>query len=171
MLFRSELGLSAAALCERVAISQSAYSALETMREKPIGPKGWRLIARKLADFYFVEPDELFPPVVCAVEKAVALRKMDGEDIAALCMGKPSAPSLEQTERVVAVHDALSSLRPRERDILARRFGIGRDEQTMQEIAAELGVSRSRVMQIEANALRHMRQPSVSKRLAEHRER
>ncbi|MFT3775035.1 MAG: sigma-70 family RNA polymerase sigma factor [Minicystis sp.] len=55
----------------------------------------------------------------------------------------------------------LGRLTPREQDVLRRRFGLDdAPEQTLAEIGASLSVSRERVRQIEAEALRKLRQPS-----------
>ncbi|MBI3968166.1 MAG: sigma-70 family RNA polymerase sigma factor [Chloroflexi bacterium] len=58
------------------------------------------------------------------------------------------------------VADALATLSPREQRLLRLRFGIdnGR-ERTLEEIGAELGVSRERVRQMEAEIFRKVREP------------
>ena len=66
----------------------------------------------------------------------------------------------EDTERL------LSTLHPREEKVLRRRFGIGGDEDsTLEEVGVEFEVTRERIRQIEAKALRKLRHPSRSKRL------
>ncbi len=51
----------------------------------------------------------------------------------------------------------LGSLTARERDIVARRHGVGRGRQTLDEIARDLGVTRERVRQLEARAVAKLR--------------
>ncbi len=51
----------------------------------------------------------------------------------------------------------LGELRPREREVLVRRFGLEGEEQTYEEIAVALGVCRSTVRSIEARALGQLR--------------
>jgi RNA polymerase primary sigma factor len=60
----------------------------------------------------------------------------------------------------------LNSLSPRERKVLDLRYGLESGRQhTLDEIGNELGVTRERIRQIEAKALRKLRHPSRSKKL------
>ncbi len=66
----------------------------------------------------------------------------------------------EQTRRV------LSTLTPREEKVLRMRFGIGeRSDHTLEEVGQNFDVTRERIRQIEAKALRKLRHPSRSKKL------
>ncbi len=69
------------------------------------------------------------------------------------------------------VEDVLSSLGPRERRVLQLRFGLdnGRSR-TLEEVGREFGVTRERIRQIEAKALRKLRHPSRSKKLKDYLE-
>ncbi|MBQ1374886.1 MAG: RNA polymerase sigma factor RpoD, partial [Clostridia bacterium] len=62
--------------------------------------------------------------------------------------------------------DVLKTLTDREATVLQRRFGLidGR-ARTLEEVGKEFNVTRERIRQIEAKALRKLRHPSRSKRL------
>ena len=67
------------------------------------------------------------------------------------------------------VMDVLSSLTPRERKVLELRFGLedGRSR-TLEEVGREFNVTRERIRQIEAKALRKLRHPTRSKKLKDY---
>lgn len=63
-------------------------------------------------------------------------------------------------ERTAAMEKFLQRLKPVERDVLTKRFGIGsrREEQTLAEVGEEYGLSRERIRQIQERALAKMRE-------------
>ena len=66
----------------------------------------------------------------------------------------------EQTTKV------LSSLTPREERVLRMRFGIGMNtDHTLEEVGQQFNVTRERIRQIEAKALRKLKHPSRSRKL------
>jgi RNA polymerase primary sigma factor len=66
----------------------------------------------------------------------------------------------EQTRKV------LSTLTPREEKVLRMRFGIGEKyDHTLEEVGQDFDVTRERIRQIEAKALRKLRHPSRAKKL------
>ncbi|MBI5593916.1 MAG: RNA polymerase sigma factor RpoD [Deltaproteobacteria bacterium] len=66
----------------------------------------------------------------------------------------------EQTRKVLA------TLTPREEKVLRMRFGIGeKADHTLEEVGQDFAVTRERIRQIEAKALRKLRHPTRSKKL------
>jgi RNA polymerase primary sigma factor len=66
----------------------------------------------------------------------------------------------EQTRKVLA------TLTPREEKVLRMRFGIGgKSDHTLEEVGQDFAVTRERIRQIEAKALRKLQHPSRSRRL------
>jgi RNA polymerase primary sigma factor len=71
-----------------------------------------------------------------------------------------SANLSEQTRKI------LSTLTPREERVLRMRFGIGEKyDHTLEEVGQDFDVTRERIRQIEAKALRKLRHPSRAKKL------
>jgi len=65
-----------------------------------------------------------------------------------------------------ATLSVLDNLSPREEKVLRMRFGIGMNtDHTLEEVGKQFGVTRERIRQIEAKALRKLRHPSRSEKL------
>ena len=168
---REALGMAQPELAIAAGVSLTAYRELEALRRSPrIQGNGcwrWREIALQLARFHCVEPDELFPPAVLAVETPVASRRVNGDDLFPLL----SAHQERLLEGPEAAHDraelreqmrlALDSLPPRDAQVLRLRYGLDDGvDRTLEEVGVELDVMRERVRQLEARALRRLRHPS-----------
>ena len=64
------------------------------------------------------------------------------------------------------INSSLETLTPREEKVLRKRFGIGEaTDHTLEEVGQDFEVTRERIRQIEAKALRKLRHPSRSKKL------
>ncbi len=67
------------------------------------------------------------------------------------------------------MQDILSQLSPREREVLEMRFGlVDGTSHTLEEVGQHFGVTRERIRQIEAKALRKLRHPIRSKKLRDY---
>ena len=81
---------------------------------------------------------------------------------------QPTTPHDEITKDELAgqINETLSTLSPREEQVLRMRFGIGEDRSyTLDEVGEHFHLSRERVRQIEAKALRKLRHPKHAKNL------
>lgn len=89
------------------------------------------------------------------------------EDHAALAPAEAASHELLKDQ----VRQALGGLTPREQQVLTLRFGLddGRSR-TLEEVGREFHVTRERIRQIEAKALRKLRHPSRSRKLKDYLE-
>jgi RNA polymerase primary sigma factor len=72
----------------------------------------------------------------------------------------PATDSLITHDLSEQVQRALGTLSPKEKEILRLRFGIGEEsEHTLEEVGRYFSVTRERIRQIEAKALRKLRRP------------
>jgi RNA polymerase primary sigma factor len=73
--------------------------------------------------------------------------------------------------RSAELSKALERLAPRMRHVLSRRFGLdGQPTQTLEEVGADLGITRERVRQLESRALRELRSVAPALQLYLHGE-
>jgi len=80
-------------------------------------------------------------------------------------------PASSVTQELLRLHivEVMSGLSPRERDVLRLRFGLDDGRQrTLEEVGQLFGVTRERIRQIEAKALRKLRHPNRGRRLREY---
>jgi RNA polymerase primary sigma factor len=113
---------------------------------------------RQVEDLLAVEPRPR------GLEEAIG-----GEDGSATTVGELVAdPHAEAdyskvTDRmeIAAMRDLTAGLEPRERKIVQTHYGLGRQSQTLREIAEGLGLSVERVRQIEAKALGKIREAAT----------
>ena len=73
--------------------------------------------------------------------------------------------SLFEEELRLAADDALSTLREREIEVIKKRYGIDCAEMTLEQIGQEYSLTRERIRQIEAKAIKRMTHPSRRKKL------
>ena len=67
------------------------------------------------------------------------------------------------------MEDVLAGLNERERKVLELRFGLHDGQtRTLEEVGQEFGVTRERIRQIEAKALRKLRHPLRSRKLKDY---
>lgn len=75
---------------------------------------------------------------------------------------------LHNKQRRIVVEETLEKLTPKEANILRERYGFNGNEKTLEEVGNIYGVTRERIRQIEAKALKKLRHRSKSKILREY---
>jgi RNA polymerase primary sigma factor len=87
------------------------------------------------------------------------------QDIAVLEPAELAARELLREQ----LKDVLNSLTPRERVVIEMRFGLN-DEygKTLEEVGTHLDLTKERIRQIEGEALRKLRHPSLSRKLIDY---
>jgi len=140
----------------------------------------WTDIALSIAIALEVDPEELWPPEfrksgrVKAVFKEISLdeaRKLTGRSIKELPGSYPTPEEqYDVKEMKTELQKVLGKLTPREERVIRMRFGLNydgksEDGKTIEEIGQDFEVTKQRILQIEAKALRKLRHPSRKKRL------
>ena len=109
------------------------------------------------------------PDLSARLAGIIELQPLDAAEIQADALADGLGAVEEAVDQALlaeTVMEVLGTLKPRERQILELRFGLeGGDERTLESVGQELGVTRERIRQIEAKAIKRLRHPSRSRRL------
>jgi RNA polymerase primary sigma factor len=121
-----------------------------------------------------IEPEKAREIIKVSQEPA-SLEKPVGEDedsfLGDFVQANEPLPEDEAAHGLLREHiwEVLSTLTDRERKIIEMRFGlVDGKSRTLEEVGKEFGVTRERIRQIEAKALRKLRHPSRSKKLKDY---
>ncbi len=124
-------------------------------------------IAQKL-----MVPTRKVEEVFRAIQDPIALQTPVGDEDTELedFIGDKNSPSpysdAEKIETSEQIQKILKTLTPKEEMVIRMRFGIGADrDHTLEEVGRHLSITRERVRQIEAKALRKLKHPSRLKAL------
>lgn len=173
---RVDAGLTQVEIAQRVGISRGAYVELEVMRRNPVDSHGhWIPTAITLANYYEVEPRELFPDAVKHIKTSTISRKVDVSDVEAILnpsrnhlLENPEA-AFDATEVKRLILEALESLKSQEIITLEHHYGLNnKPPLNLSEIARLLDKSPSRVQQILSKALRKVRKYAYQSDLKYH---
>jgi RNA polymerase sigma factor (sigma-70 family) len=172
---------SVSELHRRTKISTQILHGFINMTESPLmqhslfsknsnGDGLWRKSALELADFFGVLPDEMFneQQLTSPLKTNKAERVIELEQMIAL-MGPKESLCVEEhrfeEEKQKVIDQVLNTLKPREKAILSKRFGLEEEPVTLDICAKEHNVNRERIRQIETKALRKLRQPGRANKL------
>jgi RNA polymerase sigma factor (sigma-70 family) len=167
---------SVADFCRAVNLPKTALTEIIAMRRPPINQSGeFSEHAKALMDELCVAPTDLWTSeqLTLKLKRNSAQRDVSSEGMRAalgmhaeelLELMKPDAPdeAVLKHEMVKLVEEQLESLSPRQALILRMRYGIGCEEHTFDEIGEKFDLTRERIRQIEAKALRLLKHPKRS---------
>lgn len=178
---RRAMGLSPKQLGVLCGVSYELVLQYEALSTSPVSKKqygastivrSWRPSARKLASFFGVLPEELWPEAVLAIKTTVLTTEVEADKLLpaesvqlALMPDDIKNPEdlMVEAEMVTIVQNALLSIPKRERDVIKSIFWDGK---TLEEAGKKKKLSRERIRQIEARGLRMLRHPSRSRPVA-----
>ena len=116
--------------------------------------------------------DDAVGPTLAALYPSVRSTTLFGTDRPHVFYGSPMTQGVNPQDAVIhgdledQTRRVLATLAPREERVLKMRFGIGeRANHTLEEVGQDFDVTRERIRQIEAKALRKLRHPSRSRLL------
>lgn len=164
------------AFCRFYEVSYDLVSQLLLLRLSPILKRTrhtYRPICVTLSNILDIDCATLFPQALYAqswptrFSTEVPLATFVGLGAAKhLTLPPSSFEAVANRELRELMTAAVATLTPRETRVITRRFGLdGQGEQTLEEVAQDHAVSRERIRQIEAKAMRKLRHPSRSRTL------
>jgi RNA polymerase sigma factor (sigma-70 family) len=167
---------SVAHFCKTANIQSTSVYGLVSLKDSPLKSDGtFTLVAQKILDYLCALPEDLWTEEQLWNTLTINTGRvlLDKHQMSVLSYGgEEEVLNLEdmvyKKEIQEKVSEVLESLTPREEKIIELRYGLkGRHNYTLEETGALFDITRDRVRQIEAKALRKLRHPSRMKMLGE----
>ena len=161
---------TAAELSRATGVSPSDIGDFLNLKEAAIGKYGVRKPVFRICEILGCEPEDIFPKdhLYTPLQKNKAEVLLGLDDIKGLVSPTHAESLTESLERSGAINDAMEELTTRERSVLEMRHGFDGPTKTLKEIANELGLSGTRIRDIEQKALRKLRHPKWAPALQEY---
>ena len=167
---------SVSEFCRAVNLPKTALTELIAMRKPPLKQSGeFSENAKALMEELCLAPTDLWTSeqLTLKLKRNTAQRDVSSEGMRAalgmhaeelLELMKPDDPdeAVLKHEMVSLVEEQLESLSPRAALVLRMRYGIGCEEHTLDEVGEKFDLTRERIRQIEAKALRLLKHPKRS---------
>lgn len=148
-----------------VGVDYIQLNRLVTCKASPVNKRtgDYKPITMKLCEFLNKTPSELFSDSQLEALNTSAV-EFEANIEECLALSNPYH-NIDNSDLQNLVDDILLEFTKREQDVLRLRYGIDCKEHTLDEIAATKGITKERVRQIEAKALRKLRNPFRSELL------
>lgn len=144
---------SVADLARRMNRCPSSVNSLVTMKQVPTNQHGWTELALDVSAMVGKDPEDLWPKHM----REIKLKKSSAEVLLDLDSVKnifSNGSAEKNLSQIRALNQFSERLTPREKQVINRRF---HERQSLEEVAKVFNVTRERLRQIEAKALRKMR--------------
>ena len=154
--------------CEQNGMAKTQLTELISLRTPPLTREGeFRESAKRLMESLCALPTELWTAEQLTMElkrntstkevnldAMIAALGMNSEEALHLIEGPSPEKELGDKETAAVVNEMLYTLSPKEAKVLRLRFGIDCAEHTLEEVGAICSLSKERIRQIEAKAMR-----------------
>lgn len=155
----------------RMGVGLHALYALLTMRDFPLHKRHgiWTNLAMKLSTELNKSPEWLFDPELYGKGRLTATKVLDADRLLENSSPEHLLLDKERAQLLpVEVNKAVAGLGMTRPEVIRKRFGLeGEKEKSLQDVGKDIDVTRERVRQIEAKALRKLRHPKNSHKLRE----
>ena len=140
-------------LARKINRAPSSVNQLVTMKQVPTNQDGWTDLALDVSAMVGKDPEDLWPEHMREIKlkKSSAEVSLDLDSVKNILSNGSVEKNLSQ---ITALKELSERLTPREKEVLNRRF---HERQSLEEVAKVFNVTRERLRQIEAKALRRMR--------------
>lgn len=150
-------GLTILQLAQRVGISWGHITWVENSGRRVLTIEGddWTPAVKKLCDFYFVDPSDVFPVEAVTLADRLADDQRGAEVLHQLCQDEVLDPeqAVILKQQVELAVESLGALPQHHRRMVLGRF----DGELLVDLGDEAGVSRERVRQVEGESIARLR--------------
>lgn len=183
--YMREHGLTWLEMTKKIGISTATFSKILHFKWVPGKYYQNKKTAEKLCNFFQCDLEDILPNELAqqiknnleiaklmqegqTVYKEVDIEYLSYDEVSQGLLVYDPRPEFEKIDLRKNLERVLKTLTPREEKVIKMRFGIGdENEYTLEEVGTELGVTRQRIIEIEAKAIRKIKHPSRAKFLKE----
>ena len=159
--------------CEMNYLTYSSVSQLINLKKSPFYADGkYSDPVKKISNAFGLLPEEIFPMELYGFKKTLVAAEISINQVMSYQKRISELPSPEDVyikkEAKETILKILSTLEPKEVDVVKRRFGIDCIMETLEEIAVSYNVTKERIRQVEKRALTRLRYSDRAKILKEY---